>query len=89
VLTYPENLEAVNTTRWTGWTREFDGTGGAWGLEGNIASYLNLRPITAAATSSSGSSATLVVVVVIVIIAAGAAFVVLRRRRARRIENEA
>ena len=42
-LTYPDTLEAWNTAKWTGWTRQFGGTGGVWELEGNIASYLNLR----------------------------------------------
>jgi len=88
-LTYLDNLEAYNTTRWTGWTREFNGAGGAWELEGNDSSYLDLRPVTAATTSSSGSSATLVVVVVVVVIVVGGAtLVVVRRRHARRIEDE-
>ena len=45
-ITYPDDLEAINTAKWTGWVQQFGGTGGAWGLEGNDASYLNLRPAT-------------------------------------------
>ena len=42
-LTYPDVLEAVNTAKWTGWTQLW-GTGPAWQCEGNLTSYLNLRP---------------------------------------------
>jgi peptide/nickel transport system substrate-binding protein len=89
-LTYPENLEAINTAKWTGWTQLW-GTGPAWNCEGNISSYLDLRPVTATAAtaSSSGSSATVAVFVIIIVIAAGVAFVVVRRRRAGRTEDEA
>ena len=45
-LTYPDDLEAINTADWTGWVQQFGGTGGAWMLEGDDASYLNLRPAT-------------------------------------------
>ncbi len=87
-ITYPDYLEAINTAKWTGWTQEFGGTGGAWQLEGNDASYLNLRPAGTAATKGSSSSTTLIVVVVVVVIVAGSiAFVVVRRRR--RVEDEA
>ncbi len=89
VLTYPDNLEAVNTVKWTGWTQMFGGTGPAWQCEGNNASYFNLRPAVVAATTSGSSNSTLiVVVVVVVIVAAGIAFVLIRRR-GRRIEDEA
>jgi peptide/nickel transport system substrate-binding protein len=87
-LTYPDTLEAYDTTRWTGWTREFNGTGGAWELEGNNSSYLNLRPAAAATTTRGSSSTTLAAVVVIAIVAAVAVYTVVRRRR-RRIEDEA
>ena len=88
-LTYPDTLEAWNTAKWTGWTRQFNGTGGAWELEGNIYSYLNLRPQTAAAsTSSSSSSATLIAVIVVVVIVAASAVYLVVRRRARRVEDE-
>jgi peptide/nickel transport system substrate-binding protein len=90
-LTYPDTLEAWNTAKWTGWTRQFNGTGGAWELEGNISSYLNLQPKAASTTqgtSSSGSTAALVAgIVVAVIIVAGVAWVVVRRR-SRRVEDE-
>jgi len=87
-LTYPDVLEAFNTAKWTGWTQEFGGTGGAWGLEGNNTSYLDLRPATLASTGSGSSNTVLIAVVaVVVIVVAGIAFVFLRRRR--RVEDEA
>ena len=86
----PRYLEAVNTAKWTGWTQMFDGTGPAWQCEGNITSYLDLRPAALTATTSGSSSTTLIVVVVIiVVVAAGIAFVFVRRRRGRRVEDEA
>jgi peptide/nickel transport system substrate-binding protein len=88
-MTYLDNLEAFNTAKWTGWTQEFGGTGGAWELEGNDSSYLNLRPVEAVTTTSSSSSTTLIAVaVVVVIVAAAVAYVSIRRRRGRRIEDE-
>jgi peptide/nickel transport system substrate-binding protein len=83
VLTYPDYLEAVNTAKWTGWTQEYGGTGGAWELEGNNSSYLNLRPRVVVAASSSSSSSTTVVVIVIVavVVVAGIGYLVIRRRR--------
>ncbi len=88
-LTYPDTLEAWNTAKWTGWTRQFNGTGGAWELEGNIYSYLNLRPQAAVASTSGSSSSTklIAVIVIVVIVAAGAAYIVVRRR-ARQVEDE-
>ena len=87
-LNYPDYLEAFNTAKWTGWTQEFGGTGGAWMLEGNDTSYLDLRPAGHAATTSGTSNTVLIVVVVVaVIVVAGIAFVFVRRRR--RAEDEA
>lgn len=88
-MTIPDYLEAVNTAKWTGWTRQFGGTGGAWELEGNIASYLNLRPRTVAATTGGSSNTTLIAVAVVIVIAAASiAFVFIRRRHGRRVEVE-
>ena len=90
VLTYPNDLEAVNTAKWTGWTQMFGGTGPAWNCEGNNTSYFNLRPaVLTAATSGSSNTTLIVVVVVVVIVVAGVAFVFIWRRRGRRVEDEA
>ena len=89
-LVYPDTLEAFNTTKWTGWSQEFNGTGGAWLLQSNVSSYLNLRPAVSIATTSGGSRTLIVVVVVVVVVVAGVAYVfVRRRRRGRRLETAA
>ncbi len=90
LLAYPDQLQAFNTAKWTGWSQMFGGTGPAWNCEGNLTSYFDLRPAALTATTSSSSSTTLIaVVVVVVIIAAGVTFVFVRRRRGRRVEDEA
>ena len=86
-LTYPDTLEAWNTAKWTGWTRQFNGTGGAWELEGNIASYLNLTPKVASTSAGGSNSSVIAIVVVVVIVVAGAAFLLIRRRT-RHVEEE-
>jgi MYXO-CTERM domain-containing protein len=86
VLTYPDYLQAYNTSRWTGWQQMFAGSGPAFNTEGFIGSYLNLRPKTASA--AGGSSSTVLVVVVVVLAALVAlALVVLRRRRPKAEED--
>jgi peptide/nickel transport system substrate-binding protein len=83
VMTHPQQLEAVNTSRWTGWKQMFNGTGPAWNTEGYMGSYLNLKPKTATAQSSSGGSSTglIVAVVAAVVIVLAVVLIVLRRRR--------
>ena len=80
VLTYPYNLQAYNTARWTGWTRIMNGNGPAFFGTPNIDSYLNLRP-KVAVTSARTKSTTLVWVAVLIVAAVVVAVVVLRRRR--------
>ena len=83
VLDYPEDLEAVNTAKWTGWTGLWGTAGGpVWNCQGNITSYLDLRPAVSTSGSSGGSSGALIAVaVVVVIVIAGIVFVLSRRRR--------
>jgi len=86
VLNYPEDLEAVNSAKWTGWTPLWGDSGPVWNSQGNISSYLNLRPAVQATTSSSSTGAVVAVVVVMVIAAAAITFLVYRRRRHREVE---
>jgi peptide/nickel transport system substrate-binding protein len=82
VLNYPENLEAVNTSRWTGWAPLWVTSGPVWNCQGNIASYLALRPVVSSSGSGGSSTGALIAVaVVVVIVIAGIVFVVSRRRR--------
>jgi hypothetical protein len=87
-MTYPDDLEAFNTAKWSGWTQQYGGKGPAWQIEGDNASYLNLRPRVAASTVGSSSTTLLVVAVVVAAGVAAIVFIVVRRR-GRRIEDEA
>ena len=89
VIAYPEDLEAYDTAKWTGWTQMFGGTGPAFNCEGNYDTYLNLRPRVAGASAGSGGSAPVAVIVAVVVAAvAAAAIVVLVRRRRRQVAEE-
>ena len=87
VLSYPDHLEAYNTSRWIGWTRVDNGRGPAF-YNGAIFSYLNLRPRPAAGATRAGGRDTAALAAVIVVIGAlGAVLVVRRRRRVRTVEE--
>ena len=79
VLTYPQYLEAYNTSRWTGWTRMFHGRGPAFLTTGYYQSYIDLKP---KATTSSGSNTGLWIGIAAaaVVVAGLVVWVVLRRR---------
>ena len=83
VITYPDDLQAFNTSRWTGWTQMFGGTGPAWNCEGNYASYLNLRPKAAAASTSSNRPLIITVIVAAIVVVVSAVGIVVRRRLRR------
>ena len=82
VLVYPYSLEAYNTARWTGWTRILGGQGPAFytGNQGQILTYLDLRP-RGGPSGSSGATTALVAVGVVVVIVVVTALVLARRRR--------
>ena len=88
VLTYPQKLEAVNTARWDGWTRMYDGTGAAFYTSYVRDSYMNLRPKAATTQSSGGWSGVTTWVVVAIVAIAGSAAVVLLKRRGAGPEEE-
>jgi len=64
VLTYPEQLEIVNTSRWEGWTPYLGGL--AWNQGFNMDTYTNLKPKGGAESSSSSSSSTTWIIVGVV-----------------------
>ena len=82
VLTYPQYLQAYNTSRWTGWTRVLDGKGPAFFIT-MPDTYLNLQP---AAEEESGGGSTLwlagVVIAVCMVVGAGIWLVRWRREKA-------
>ncbi len=82
LLSYPDYLEAYNTSRWTGWTRVMNGRGPAFYTAGNNDSYLNLQPQTAA-TSGGANLPVIVGAVVAVAVVAAVAVWLLRRRRTK------
>jgi len=89
VMTHPQELEAYNTSRWTGWHQMFNGTGPAFCCEGYYASYLDLQPRTASAAHKSSSTTVLVVagVIVAAVIVAAVLLVGGRRRRGQAEES--
>ena len=85
VLTYFDYLQAVNTTKWTGWTPFYNASGPVF-YDSLPRSYINIRPKTAAETGSgsSSSSTTLVIgAVAAVVVVAGLLVWWLRRRGGR------
>ena len=90
VITYPYTLQAYNTAKWTGWTRILDGKGPAFytGNQGQILSYLNLKPKTANSGSKSGTTAIIAIVAVAVVVVIAVVFLVRRRHGRREIEAD-
>ena len=88
VLTYPDYLEAYNTSRWTGWQQMFGGSGPAFNTEGFLGSYLNLRPRAAAAGGGSSSTALVAVVAAAAALIVIVAVVLLRRRGRPQVEED-
>ena len=88
VLNYPENLEAVNTSWWTGWAPLWVTSGPVWNCQGNIASYLALRPVVSSSGSGGSSTGTLIAVAVVVVIVIAAIIFFVSRRRRQRVDVE-
>ena len=87
-IDYPDKLEAVNTSRWDGWTRMYGGAGAAFYTSYVRDSYLNLKPKAAAAAETGGASGTTIAVIVAVALIAVVAIVALVLRRRRAAEEE-
>ena len=82
---YPDKLEAINTSRWDGWTRMYDGTGAAFYTSYVRDSYMNLKPKAAAATEEAGGAGglTIVIIAAVALLAVVVvAWLAVRRRRA-------
>lgn len=85
-LTYPDYLQAYNTEKWTGWTRMFGGTGGAFYLAGDIDTYLNLEPVTVA-KSSTNKTAIISAVIAVALCVAGLVWWLVARRKGKAVEE--
>jgi ABC-type transport system substrate-binding protein len=80
---YPDKLEAVNTSRWDGWTRMYGGRGAAFYTSYVRDSYLNLKPKAAVAGDSGGAGTTTLAVIgaVVALVVVVVVWLALRRRR--------
>jgi peptide/nickel transport system substrate-binding protein len=90
ILAYPKGLEAVDTSRWTGWVQSPSGVGSAIYSTDNIDSYLYVHPVQtggAATAKSNGPLITFLVTAAIAVVLIVVA-VVLRRRRPKAVETE-
>ena len=87
-LTYPQFLEAYDTSRWNGWVPMFHGRGPAFVTTGPVDSYLNLKPVTASSSSSGGGGAALWAAVAAAVIVLIATVLVMRSRRRRPAAEE-
>lgn len=81
VLTYPQKLEAYDTTRWDGWQRMYDGSGAAFYTSYFRDSYFTLRPKGAGEGGEGGLGGTAYVVVAVVVVVVAGLLVALIRRR--------
>ncbi len=81
VLTYPDNFEAYNTAKWTGWTRILGGNGPAFLTMGTPDVYLGLKPATGTTKGGSSSAGLIVAVVAGVAVAIIIVMWLLRRGR--------
>jgi peptide/nickel transport system substrate-binding protein len=79
VFTYPSQLEAWNSNKWTGWTRAPSNGGAAIYNYNNIDTYKNLAP-NVAATKSGGAKGVLIVVIVVAVVVIALLVVFLSRR---------
>lgn len=88
VLTYPYQLEAWNSAKWTGWTKAPAGTGSAIYNYNNIDTYRNLTlNVTAKATGGGAKGVLIAVIVVVVAVVAGLLVFFLRRRSTQALET--
>jgi hypothetical protein len=87
---YPKGLEAVDTSRWTGWVQSPGGVGSAIYSTDNIDSYLNVHPVQTSGAASAKSNGPLITFLVTAAIAVALVVVavVLRQRRPKAEETE-
>jgi peptide/nickel transport system substrate-binding protein len=84
---YPQDLEAANKGKWTGWVRANDDKG-AWWYNTQPDTYLAVHPGSTAPAESGGSSTGIIVAVAAAAIVVVLIVVLLLRRRGGRAETE-
>jgi peptide/nickel transport system substrate-binding protein len=88
VLVYPNDLEAANKGKWTGWVRA-NQEKGAWWYNTQPDTYLAVHPGTTTEEAESGTSTGLIVAIVVAAVVVLLVIVLLLRRRGGRAETEA
>ncbi len=87
-LDYPQKLEAVNTAKWSGWTRMYGGKGAAFYTSFVRDSYINLKPKGGSAAAAAGSSTLALAIGVVVALAVLVAVILVLARRRRSLSEE-
>ncbi len=87
-LDYPQKLEAVNTAKWSGWTRMYGGKGAAFYTSFVRDSYTNLKPKGGSAAAAAGSSTLALAIGVVVALAVLVAVILVLARRRRSLSEE-
>ncbi len=87
VLTYPYQLEAWNSAKWTGWTKAPAGTGSAIYNYNNIDTYKNLAPKLVTKSSGGARGVMIAVIVIVAVVVVGLLAFFLRRRGAQALES--
>jgi peptide/nickel transport system substrate-binding protein len=88
IFTYPKQLEAWRSDRWTGWTKAPADIGTAVYNYSNIDSYVNIAPNTAKSGGSGSSNTGLIVgLVAAAVVVLGILVFVLTRRRGGAVEE--
>jgi len=87
ILQYPDNFEAYNTGKWTGWTRSPAEVGSVWYNATVYDTYLNLKPNTEATTSGGTNTGLIVGIIVGAVVVIGIVLLILLRRRPKATEE--
>jgi peptide/nickel transport system substrate-binding protein len=87
ILAYPKGLEAVNTSRWTGWVQSPSGDGSAIYSVDNIDSYLSVHRVSAAVTTRSHGPLITFLITAVISVVLIVIVLVLRRRRPQAVET--
>jgi len=89
IMAYPYQLEAWNSSKWTGWTKAPANGGAAIYNYNNIDTYRDLALASASTTSTGGGARgiTIVVIVVVIVVIVAVVALLLRRRRSQALET--
>jgi len=86
IFSYPAQLEAWNSAKWTGWTKAPAGDGAAIYNYNNIDTYKNLTANAGATSSGTPVTLWIALAVIAVIVVIGAVVLLRRRGRGQAVE---